>query len=317
MRIAVLTNAYPPKHRGGAGRIAELQVEMLRAEGHDVRVWSPEIAWLQKNFFLRGIHHVFDFVAKHLAQEISDWKPEVLLTHNLTGCGFATPCAIKRRTRCRWVHVLHDMQLFEPSGQSVNANRIIPWQLLLTAMRRPFFQAVDVIISPTQWLIDQHTRRGFVFASPIKTIMLPNPAPRVSSGETGTGSAERVTHQPMKLLFAGGDSKAKGGLFLTELEQAMTIPFILERIGNGSVQGVLDSAQVLEKMKEADVLLVPSMIEENQPTVILEAASVGLPVIASNKAGIVETLAGAGKALPLKVEAWKQEIEALSKDKEY
>jgi glycosyltransferase involved in cell wall biosynthesis len=178
----------------------------------------------------------------------------------------------------------------------------------LTVARRPFFQAADVIISPTQWLLDQHRRRGFSFYPPTKTVVLPNPAPHYSLLVT------HYVHNPIRLLFVGGVSKAKGSSFLTELVKAMTIPFELEVVGEGSELGVLDSNQVLEKMKQADILLVPSVIEENQPTVILEAASVGLPVVASDKAGIIETLAGAGRALPLHVDVWKKEMEQLAQE---
>jgi len=43
-------------------------------------------------------------------------------------------------------------------------------------------------------------------------------------------------------------------------------------------------------MRQTQCLVVPSLCYENQPTVILEAQQVGLPVIASNIGGIPEMI---------------------------
>ena len=129
MRIAVLTNAYPPRASGGAGRIAFLYNELLRSHDHEIRVWGPreEFYGLAKmSPVLRLLFHVRDLGAdQKTAQEIEAWKPDVLLTHNLTGCGFGTPSLIASK-QIRWVHVLHDVQLIEPSGQIVFGESLAP-----------------------------------------------------------------------------------------------------------------------------------------------------------------------------------------------
>ena len=69
---------------------------------------------------------------------------------------------------------------------------------------------------------------------------------------------------------------------------------------------------------DADILLVPSCIEENQPTVILEAASVGLPVVASDKGGIRETLGSRGYiCAPRDLMAWIKAIDDLRDPQTY
>ena len=60
------------------------------------------------------------------------------------------------------------------------------------------------------------------------------------------------------------------------------------------VLGTRSHTDVLGYMQEATVVVVPSLVYENQPTVILEALAVGCGVIASNVGGISETLGKAG-----------------------
>ena len=327
MKIAVLTNAYPPRDVGGAARIAAQQVEMLRAAGHEVRVWSPEVRWFRENPFVRFFCHLRDLAPQHqLAEEILAWHPDVLLTHNLTGCGFGTPNLIKK-SGVRWVHMLHDIQLFEPSGLLFSLRPVTFWQLFWAALRSMYFGRPSLVISPPLWLVEQLRWRSLLKDTHVHSEILPNPGPEEAL------SLRTELHKPARLLFVGHVSRAKGSRLLEEIIQRLRIPFELHIIGEGPelarlanhssrviVHGVCETAEVLAHMREADILLVPSLIHENQPTVILEAASVGLPVIASHRGGIIETLDLAAARMvcnPKQVEAWCHAIERLEDPKVY
>ncbi|MEI7512175.1 MAG: glycosyltransferase family 4 protein [Candidatus Uhrbacteria bacterium] len=294
MRVAVLTNAFPPVMRGGAGRIAELQVQILEAAGCEVRVWRPEVSWFSWIAPVRLFAHLADLLPQTaIAKEIVDWEPHVILTHNLTGCGFGTPTLVQKQG-VRWVHVLHDVQLFEPSGQLKDATNISTWQKMWSWLRLRSFGKPNLTISPTAWLLEQHERRGFFVDA--RTQVLPNPAPPVAF-------AMRAPREILQLLLIGG-TKEKGREFVTRLESQISHQVnVLEHVSQ---------ELVVEAMREADILLFPSQIMENQPTVILEAASVGLPVIASNVGGVFETLDGAGIVVPKDdVQAWIEAIQFL------
>lgn len=316
MRIAVLSNAFPPHYVGGAARIAEMQVTLLREAGHEVRVWSPPIPWFHSFCLWRFFYHLSDLAPrKDLVAEITAWKPETLVTHNLTGLGFGTPCAVRRGCQARWVHVLHDVQLFEPSGR-MRRHRFTFWQRAWAAGRRRSFCQPDLVLSPTHWLMQEHVRRGFFKDVPCEII--PNSASPLES-------LQRLeSHQPMRLLFVGRVSLDKGARMLRRLAKTIYFPFELRIVGAGPwvpflkkrsgvvALGQLSKAEVLAQMKEADVLLVPSQIAENQPTVILEAASVGLPVIASDVGGVKETLGRAGQVVSgAHLDAWHTAINRL------
>lgn len=305
MKIAVLTNAYPPM-KGGAGRIAELQVGVLEAAGHQVRVFRPETEWLRRLAPIRFLRHLADlFSHREMVDKIVAWHPDVLLTHNLTGCGFGTPSVVqdaksKEQRAVRWVHVLHDVQLFEPSGRLRVSEPITSWQKMWSGMRRSFFRSPDLVISPTQWLLDQHKRRGWFEG--IRSEVLANPAP-------GIAFALRAPGETLRLLFVGG-TKEKGAGIVSRLASRM--PYRITTVMNAPQKEIMDA------MREADVLLVPSQIMENQPTVLLEAASVGLPVIASDVGGVRETLGDSGFVVTRDdEEAWVKAIESLRNPETY
>ncbi len=305
MKIAVLTNAYPPM-KGGASRIAELQVGILKEAGHQVRVFRPETDWFHWPAPIRAFRHLADlFSHRDMVDKIIGWHPDVLLTHNLTGCGFGTASTIqdvknKEQRAVRWIHFLHDVQLFEPSGRLRESEPVTVWQKTWSGLRQRFFGAPDLVLSPTQWLFDQHIRRGWFDG--IRSEILPNPAPPVVF-------ALRAPSESLRLLFIGG-TKEKGAELVERLMSRM--PHRVTTLMNASHAAVLDA------MREADVLLVPSQIMENQPTVLIEAASVGLPVVASDVGGIRETLDGAGLIVPRDDEdAWITAIESLRDPETY
>ena len=312
MRIALLTNAFPPNMRGGGGRIAAWHEEFLTNAGHEVRVFCPAIDWLSKPIYVRLWYHFRDLLSRTvITQEMIAWHPDLILTENLTGCGFGTPQAVIAKTGARWVHVLHDVQLFEPSGRLVNTERITLWQQFWGGLRRLVLGDPDLILSPTQWLLSEHQRRGFFLHSDVT--VLPNPAPDEQF-------VLRSPRSPLSLLLVG--ATAEKGLamaewmaaFIDDITVTVTYPSLSPPVISRDSQVLFvpnnGPDEVIQLMKEADVLIVPSTIAENQPTVILEAASVGLPVIASDIGGMRETLADTGLLChPWDEKVWLEAIE--------
>lgn len=318
MRLAIVTNAYPPDARGGAGQIAWLQAEGLRARGHEVRVWHIPLAWSRQPIVFRLGHHLHDLVKSHsCVTEILAWKPDRLLTHNLTGIGFSVPKHIQRQG-IPWVHLLHDVQLFEPSGQIGDWDTVTVWQRLWSTLRRWSLGKPTMVISPTQTLLGAHLQRGFF--SGVLTTVIPNPAPQMVL-------SQRRRHHPLRALFIGRWSTEKGsGLIELMWSGAMKSAIEWHLIGPGTKEvhpplgmgyGALEVSKILEHLLEVDVLCVPSQLMENQPTVLLEAMSRGLPVIAARQSGIEETLGSAGMLCdPTDCSAWEQALQACTEEAE-
>lgn len=310
MRIAVLTNAYPPRAQGGAGKIAENYTEALQRLGHDIRVWGPrsEFYELRKHSFLsRLFFHFTDLSAGSSSvetiQNIVDWKPDILLTHNLTGCGFGTPKAVQA-SGIRWVHVLHDVQLFEPSGQMM-VGESFPWlrhvwRKCCSVLRRVSLGKPDAVVSPTRWLLDLH--RSFGFFAVARSEIISNPIRLASIQET-------IARDQCQVIFVGRMDWDKGVDLLVDAWKSMRSQGSkLVLIGAGDllddirfrkdatidIRGQQSSEEVARALRASGVVVVPSRVLENQSTVILEALAAGCRVVATGVGGNRETLGDGG-----------------------
>lgn len=315
MRLAVLTNDYPPQSRGGAGVIAEIQVRELLRRGHEVRVFTSVPEWTKSSLFIRLFHHLADLKAnRKLVAEIIEWKPQILLTHNLTGCGIGTPRMLKRHG-IPWVHVLHDVQLVEPSGRIVQGESFNPflfvWRWKWSLVRRWALGNPTVVISPTEWLLKFHRKWGFFWSS--KTKVIGNPVEMGSTDGSPTsprrllGDDRGEEGRERSILYVGRVDRDKGiGVLINAWRLLGPDAPRLSIVGDGTERVSLEAKKdaritvygrqpiyrILDMMQEHSVLAVPSLLLENQPTVILEGLAAGCNIVASDVGGIPETLDG-------------------------
>lgn len=120
----------------------------------------------------------------------------------------------------------------------------------------------------------------------------------VSDQGVGDGSGQYA-------LFVGRLSDEKGLDVLLRADRSQTLPLPVTIVGDGPLRdrvveacarkgsllryvGRQSSAEVIEWMKRASVLLLPSTCYEGFPVAVVEALSVGLPVIASRHGGLPE-----------------------------
>jgi glycosyltransferase involved in cell wall biosynthesis len=100
-----------------------------------------------------------------------------------------------------------------------------------------------------------------------------------------TSSAEKKEKLSVELMIVGSGSRSAD----------------VEKIAYGDkrikVFGAKTHSEVKEIMQSADCLIVPSLCYENSPTVIHEAAFLGLPVIAARIGGISELVHETGGIL--------------------
>jgi glycosyltransferase involved in cell wall biosynthesis len=330
MRIAVLTNSYPPDSRGGSGQIAKLQVDWLTSHGHDVRVWVPDPFVETSNKIIqdfkpqttipyprlgnhnplyRLVFHFEDLAPNaELVESIRNFQPDVLLSHNLTGCGWGTPETLKK-AGVRWIHILHDVQMTEPSGQ-IQAQESIStlrsaWRNYWAKKRSKAFGSPDKVISPSSWLLTYH--KQFQLFKDSNTSVIPNPIP-TTNFEQRTANIDTNN-----VLYVGRVAKDKGVEVLINAWQSLiSKPGKLKIIGSGpyldtvkqlndptiECLGALDHSELAKHYAEASLFVFPSLLMENQPTVLLEAVSHGLNIIASDIGGVGELLQGYGALIP-------------------
>lgn len=331
MKICLLNNLYKPYDRGGAEKVVEASLEKFHQEGHDVfiittkpkrsNLASPtnaKIFYIASNFYnlhkipaiLRLFWHFDNILSFKKYHEISKIlqteKPDLIISHNLMGLGFMTAQAIKQ-VGCKHYHFLHDIQLLHPSGlmffskeKNINSQLVKIYQKITKII----FDSPQKIISPSDWLLKEHLKRGFFPKSnteikPLADIF--NIRPTIKT------KTEKKSVIPKKLLFAGQLEHHKGILFLlkafidlaeSDMELNIAGDGQLKKLliklsdskPNIKILGKLNKKELTQKMEHSDILIMPSLCYENSPTIILEAQAVGLPVIASRLGGIPEII---------------------------
>jgi len=168
----------------------------------------------------------------------------------------------------------------------------------------------DVVISPSQFLLDFYEKRGFFRES--KRIVLRNPVTVFSSvisteaPPAAHSAKDDIEKKNMNVLYLGQIEEHKGVLFLLQaFKKFPNKRAVFTIAGSGSllheiqtdpslenihVIGKVDREDLLNLFAETDVLIVPSLCYENSPTVIFEAFSYGVPVLASRVEGVSELI---------------------------
>jgi glycosyltransferase involved in cell wall biosynthesis len=171
---------------------------------------------------------------------------------------------------------------------------------------KKLFASPDFIVSPSQYLLDFYTTRGF-FPKSIKSVIY-NPTEVASS-------IKKVSSDKLNLVYLGQIHEAKGVIKLIKLFKQLSLENArLHIIGGGPdskkamaaagedkriiFHGWLNHAKLWELLAKMDALVFPSLCYENSPTVIYEALNLGLPVVCSD-------IGGAGELIKEGYNGWK------------
>lgn len=328
MNIGIITSLYEPYARGGVEVVVKTIVQELKSRGHDVSVitlgrkkektfeegitlyrilpWNifSFIDIAKKHFLWRMVWHpldMFNISAYFQVQKILQKNSfDVIFTHNLKGIGYLIPRVI-RKFNIFHVHTLHDVQLSRPSG-IIFFGQEKPFLILdkiYEKLCKRLFGSPDVIVSPSQWLLQYYRVRGFFYRS--RWVHLPNPVKDTKK----IPWREREERENIVFLYVGQLEGSKGIRFLVEsLKKFKEKNFVLKIVGSGSLEetvrnliegdgrfqlyGYVKPSHLGNIYPQADFTIVPSLCYENSPLVIYESFSFGVGVIASDIGGISE-----------------------------
>lgn len=306
MRIAVVHSFYRSDQPSGENAIVLEQIEGLRAAGHDVLLvarHSDEEA-RHRGYRIRSAIQVATGSGPDPSADIAAFSPDVVHFHNLFP-NFGRTWV--RRLTVPMVATLHNFRavcanglLFRdghvcfdcPRGNAVAAIRhrcyrdsfVATLPLAIQTARGvsadPMFEAASALIC-----LSQPARSIFEgFGAPAETLtVVPNGIvdPGLVAAPVGNG----------RWLYAGRLSEEKGAL---ELVRSWPADLELDVVGAGPqlpahraiagpnirYLGVLKRDDLLSSMAHYDGLVFPSACLEMQPTVVIEAMAMGLPVVA-------------------------------------
>lgn len=343
MRLLIISALYAPYGRGGAERIARQRAVQAQAAGYQVSVLTLQ-PWqgvrslglqtevdggvLIHRFFAlnifsyitigrhplwqRLVWHALDLGNLHswfvVRQIVKEFRPDKVEVHVAKGIGYSIFCAL-RSLGARWQLVLHDVQYVVPSGLLLVGQESILgrwWCRTYTAICRWLIGSPTEVLSPTQWLLDFYTHRGFFPYSEKKVELAFGALPPVQQLNL------TPDHQPVRLLFVGQIETHKGieWLIAQLQDNQFSVPaielkqFHLDIVGDGSrlevvkqlvagderftVWGRVPAERLPEFFSRVDFTIVPSQCYENAPTIIAESLQAGVPVITNKIGGIGE-----------------------------
>lgn len=343
MRILLAHNKY--QQLGGEDIAFEQESELLSEAGHAVRkfvVSNDAIKGLSAKLatFLNVLEN--RPVIDELGAQVSSFKPEIVHFHNFfpTLSPAAVAHVLEReipvlQTLHNYRHVcanamfLRDgtvcqLCLNKPARVPAIVHRCYRKSLLgsyaVVRVGRRIRQLYDAhpqhltLIALTNFSREQMINDGY---SPSRILIKPNSIP-----DAGLGPQARER----RVVFVGRLSPEKGADFFVRL--AKSIDAIFEVIGDGPERerlgaissqnvvfhGRLEHHQVLERIKGAAVVAVPSRWFEGFPMIVLEAFATGTPVIASRIGSLAEIVEDGISGITPEVDdylAWQQAIQLM------
>ncbi len=341
MRILVVHSRYASGPSSGENRVVDDEVELLRAGGHDVHLWSPmpgesttgaQIALAASAVWSR--HAVSE--VRRLAREL---EPDVVHVHNLFP--LLSPAVLRTGT-APTVMTLHNYRLLCLPAVFLRDGRVcedclgrLPWRgvvhrcyrgsaagsaALATSLglhrRVGSFARVGLFLAVSDFVREKHVAAGF---DPARIRVKPNFAAQMPRRE-GPGR---------DFLYLGRLSVEKGVDRLVSLWR--DVPARLVVVGDGpersrleamapdtvEFRGAVPSADVPSLLGKARALVLPSICYEGAPRTVVEAYAAGVPVIANHHGalpGVVQDGVTGLLARPGDAGAWRAALEALLVD---
>ncbi len=285
-----------------------------------------------KKPFWHALDHFHPTAAATLRAVIDDFRPDLVNTHNLTGLGYNLWNTLGA-LRFPVIVTCHDLTLLclrqSMFKRDANCKTQCAVCRVSAAVRGHYVRKIErlAFVSPSRALLKSiepvfpaHAARG---------IHLPNPL------AFPTRSEPKPAGSVIEILYVGQVSPHKGVPFLLEVLDSLPDKsrFRLTVVGRGAsldplraqyagrdwvrFAGFVPPDDVDGYMRAADVLVVPSIWYENQPLVVLQARSLGLPIMVSDQGGLPELVEdgsfgrvlGAGDPV-----AWREALLALTED---
>jgi glycosyltransferase involved in cell wall biosynthesis len=252
------------------------------------------------NAFVRALWYVPNLFGFHpkivFKKAVKNFKPDAVHLHNINGIFYRLP-KLCDKLKLKTVFTLHAVHYAVPTGVIVRGQDPSNFFKPFAALLRRALRSKAIITAPSEWLLDFYSGRGFFKGQ--KIAVVPNPLSFVGS--------ELTTYKPQaisRFLYVGQLEQYKGiNVLLSAMKQLPEdASWQLDIVGDGSmvpelrkqrdqrvvVRGKLSGDEVAAAMRSADILVMPSMCEENAPMVIAEAQAHGLPVIATAVGGVPE-----------------------------
>lgn len=315
MKVLVVHNVY--RERGGEDRVVDAEIALLRGNGHEVLAYrrdNHELAQMAAPAAATQTlwsHRTHRELGELLARE----RPELVHLHNTFPLISPSAVAAAAQAGIPAVHTLHNYRLVCPQAMFLRQGRPcedclgrVPWPAVLHGCYRAS-RAQSLVAAAT---LQVHRWRGTWRDGVTRWIAL-SAFSRAKFVEAGW-PAGRIDVLPnfvdpplptelvrSDLLYVGRLAPEKGIAWLAEalrvaprlrLEVIGEGPEVhrLAKLPNVSCRGPQLPEAVMRAMQRARALVMPSLVHEQSPRVLIEAMACGLPVIATRHGALAEAV---------------------------
>lgn len=238
---------------------------------------------------------------KQIKRILEREKPDLIHTNSIKGLSPSIFSAINN-FQIPHIHTMHDFELISRwsalyrRGKPITRFNFLD-KLYIWYMRR-ITSNIDVIISPSRFLMNFHTRLGFFGKS--KQYVIPH-------GIEQKDNVKPENNPSREFLFIGQIVEHKGPQIVLEaFKRLKNLDVKLHFIGTGSYldalkqmagddiqiifHGYVETKEFEQIIRRCSYLIVPSLWYEIFGLVIIEGMNKGLPVIGSNIGAIPELI---------------------------
>lgn len=323
MKILIVHNRY--QQRGGEDTVVAAEQWLLRSYGHEVELLEADNDHIRSGVSsgLAAVQSIYSFNGKRKMREaLQKKRPDLVHVHNFFPTLSPSIFVACSEAKIPVVHTLHNYRIQCAVNSLYRAGQIceecVESRSFLPAVRHGCYRssrAGSVIVGLTMALHDQMgtwssrvsayialtsfaaAKMGRFRIPPEKIFVKPNFA-----SDRGIGD-----HDGTYALFAGRLTPEKGLQTILDADAAGALCMDVVIVGDGPMRPALEQAaarrgsrlklkgfvgpdEMLGWMKSARALLMTSLWYEGDPMVVIEAFSVGLPVIASSISNTAATV---------------------------
>lgn len=321
MKIIMIHNRY--QYQGGEDSVFQVESDLLANHGHTVRQLVFDNKEIQSStdkllLVFRGLYNSKS--AKELESLIHEFAPDVIHVHNFFPLASPSIFYVAKRYNIPVVVTLHNFRLICPSAvlyfkgkiYEDNIHSLIPWDGILKGVyRNSRLQTAGLALITTYHnLIGTWKNKvdKFIVLTEFAKKKFSNSVLRISKDQlvVKPNFVEDYGYQEVKredfFLIVGRLSEEKG--ILTVLESIKIDSYKLVIIGDGPLKAKLEDAirdkpnvtyigyqqkpAIMDYLRRCRALIFPSVCYEGFSMTLLEAFSMGTPVIASNLGSMAE-----------------------------
>lgn len=309
MHVLFLNARYAPEGIGGPAFSVQFLAEQLVEEGDQATVlcrtqYSGVVQEMHKGVRVvrAGMNVSPQAIKELIGQVLDEYQPDVVHTNYLREFPIsALPSLVKNRG-LRLVHTIHEFSFIcikvSPSKDGRLCSIQCPECRSATVAARILAEQVDAVVGVSRFVLELHEQMGLFGTTPMKRVIYNPYAPPTQC------SAPKASGATLRLGYLGRLSPEKGieSLLRTLLHHPIEDDWTLTVAGVGAQQyetmlkqsyaeprvkfiGFVRPSQLFDMV---DVLIIPSVCEEPQARVMIEAYAHGVPVIASRRGGMPE-----------------------------